>query len=88
MLRHPSLSDKSVGNLTYNFHKMTQRSQSRELYISIPSRSYTEPHINSTSTRQRDEELVERGDAISPTRASIVRMLALLCACSLSVGSH
>lgn len=87
-LRHPNLSDKSVGNLTYNFHKMTQRSQSRELYISIPSRSYTEPHINSTSTRQRDEELVERGDAISPTRASVVRMLALLCACSLSVGSH
>lgn len=65
-----------------------RRPRSRELYVSIPSRSYTEPHIISASPRPRDEELVEREDVISPTRASIVRALALLCACSLSVGSH
>lgn len=62
--------------------------QSRELYISIPSRSYAEPHINSASTGPDDEEYVERGNATPAARASIVRVLALLCACSLSVGSH
>ncbi|KAG1783928.1 major facilitator superfamily domain-containing protein [Suillus placidus] len=65
-----------------------RRPRSRELYISIPSHSYTEPHINSSPTRPSHEELVEREDATPPTRASIVRVLALLCACSLSIGSH
>lgn len=66
------------------------RPQRPGLYISIPSHSYRESHTNSAFTRSPDEEHIERGDANSPTRASesIVRMLALLCACSLSVGSH
>ncbi|KAG1757543.1 major facilitator superfamily domain-containing protein [Suillus lakei] len=45
-----------------------------------------------TGHRPRSRELYisipKRGNAIPPTRASIVRALALLCACSLSVGSH
>ncbi|KAG2159888.1 major facilitator superfamily domain-containing protein [Suillus bovinus] len=82
MLRHPKLSDKSISNLTSNFHEMTGQRLQRN--TSIPS--YTEPHTNSTTTRH-DEE-VERVDIIPSTRASIVRALALLCACSLSVGSH
>ncbi|KAG1750017.1 major facilitator superfamily domain-containing protein [Suillus paluster] len=65
-----------------------RRSGGRNPRISIPRRSYTEPHINSASPRPPDEELVEREEAIPPTRAFIVRALALLCACSLSVGSH
>ncbi|KAG0708887.1 major facilitator superfamily domain-containing protein [Suillus ampliporus] len=64
-----------------------RRPGSGSLRISIPRRSYTEPRINSASPRPPDEELVEREELI-PSRAFIVRALALLCACSLSVGSH
>jgi len=63
---------------------------SRPISISIPRRSYTEPLIDSASQNQglHDEELAEREEAITPLRAFVVRVLALLCACSLSVGSH
>lgn len=68
-----------------------RRSGSRPIRVSIPTRSYTEPHVSSTSQslRLHGEELVEMEEAsIPPVRAFIVRALALLCACSLSVGSH
>ena len=69
-----------------------RRVGSKPTRISIPTRSYTEPHINSASQALslHDEELqaAEREEAIPPMRAFIVRVLALLCACSLSVGSH
>ncbi|KAJ8596902.1 MFS general substrate transporter [Rhizopogon salebrosus TDB-379] len=70
-------------------HRPRQSGRS-PIRISIQTRSYTEPHIDSTSQNPRlhDEELVERDQAIPPTRAFIIRSLALLCACSLSVGSH